>query len=65
MLWVSQKHRPLLSNAVAMVKVHQLVEGGKAFVPHVVLTAAVLQHLEMLDVVPVTGKTGKQTEDEK
>lgn len=56
MLGVSEKHCPLLSDAVAVVKLHQLVEGGEGLVPHVVLTAAVLQHLEVLNVVPVTAK---------
>ena len=55
-LGVSQKDGPLLSDAVAMVELHQLVQRGEEFVPHVVLTAAVLQHLEMLNVVPITAK---------
>lgn len=55
-LGVSQKDGPLLSDAVVMVELHQLVEGGEELIPHVVLTAAILQHLEMLDVVPVAAK---------
>lgn len=53
LLGVSQKDGPLLSDAVAMVELHQLVEGGEELVPHVVLAAAILQHLEMLNMVPV------------
>lgn len=64
MLWVSQKHCPLLSNAVAVVKVYQLVEGGEGLVPHVVLAAAVLEHLEMLNMVPITKRTHKQRRGE-
>lgn len=55
-LGVSQKDGPLLSDAVAMVELHQLVQRGEEFVPHVVLTAAILQHLEMLNMVPITAK---------
>ena len=54
MLGVSQKDGPLLSDTVAMVELHQLVERGEELVPHVVLTAAVLQHLEVLNMVPIT-----------
>lgn len=39
-----------------MVELHQLVEGGEELVPHVVLITAVLQHLEMLNMVPITAK---------
>lgn len=53
-LGVPQKHRPLLSDAVAMVKLHQFIERGEELVPHVVLTAAVLENLEMLNVIPIT-----------
>lgn len=53
-LGVSQKDGPLLSDAVAVVELHQLIQRGEELVPHVVLTTAILQHLEMLNVVPVT-----------
>lgn len=53
-LGVSQKDGPFLSDAVVMVKLHQLVQRGEELVPHVVLAAAILQHLEMLHVVSVT-----------
>lgn len=43
-----------------MVELHQLVQGGEELVPHIVLTAAVLKHLEMLDVVAITVKKGKR-----
>lgn len=58
-LGVPQKHRPLLSDAVAMVKLHQFIERGEELVPHVVLTAAVLENLEMLNVIPITDRHGK------
>lgn len=56
LLGVSQEHRPLPGDAVAVVELHQLVQRREEFVPHVVLSAAVLQHLEVLNVVPVTAK---------
>ena len=59
MLGVPQKDGPLLSDAVAMVELHQLIEGGEELVPHVVLSRAILQNLEMLNMVPVTA-TKKQ-----
>lgn len=55
-LGVSQEDGPLLSDAVAMVELHQLVQRGEELVPHVVLTTAILQHLEMLNVVPITAE---------
>lgn len=55
-LGISQEHRPLFGNAVAVIEFHQLVQRGEELVPHVVLTAAVLKHLEMLDMVPITVK---------
>lgn len=57
--WVSQKDHPLLSNAVAMVELHKLVQWGEGLVPDVVLTTAILQHLEVLDMVPITAKQMK------
>lgn len=60
MLGVSQEDGPLLSDAVAVVELHQLVQRGEELVPHVVLTTAVLQHLEMLDVVSITAKETKK-----
>lgn len=62
---VPQKDGPLLSDAVAMVKLHQLVQGGEELVPHVVLTTAILQHLEVLDMVPVTVKRNHKNESLK
>lgn len=61
-LGVSQEDRPLFGDAVAVVELHQLVQGGEELVPHVVLTAAVLEHLEMLDVVPVAVKIEEKDE---
>lgn len=58
-LGVPQIDGPLLSDAVAMVELHKLVEGGEELIPHVVLRAAVLQHFEVLDVVPITDRHGK------
>lgn len=55
-LGVPQKDGPLLSDAVAMVELHQLVQGGEELVPHVVLTTAILQYLEVLNMVPVAVK---------
>lgn len=56
MFGVSQKDGPLLGDAVAMIEAHKLVQGGEELIPYVVLTATVLQHLEVLDVVPITVK---------
>lgn len=55
-LGVSQKDRPLLGDAVAVVEVHQLVQRGERLVPHVVLTTSILQYLEMLNMIPITAK---------
>lgn len=55
-LRVSQKDRPLFGDAVAVIELHELVQGGEELVPHVVLTTAILQHLKMLHVIPVTAK---------
>lgn len=55
-LGVPQKDGPLFRDAVAMIELHQLVQGGEELVPHVVLTTAILQHLEMLNMVPITVK---------
>lgn len=63
-LGVPQEDRPLLSDAVAMIEIHQLVQRGEELVPHVVLTTAILQHLEMLNMVPITGKyTEREVEE--
>lgn len=56
LLGVPQEHGPLPGDAVAVVELHQLVQRREELVPHVVLPAAVLQHLEVLNVVPVTVK---------
>ena len=53
---VPQKDGPLLSDAVTMVELHQFVQRGEEFVPHIVLTAAILQHFEVLNMVPITEK---------
>lgn len=53
-LGVPQEDGPLLSDAVAVIELHQLVQRGEELVPHVVLTTAVLQHLEVLHMVPIT-----------
>lgn len=55
-LGVPQKDGPLFRDAVAVIELHQLVQGGEELVPHVVLTTAILQHLEMLNMVPITVK---------
>lgn len=55
-LGVPQKDGPLLSDAVAVIELHQLVQRGEELVPHVVLTTAILQHLEVLDMVSITVK---------
>lgn len=53
-LRVPQKYSPLLGDAVAVIELDQLVQRREDLVPHVVLTTAVLQHLEMLNMVPIT-----------
>lgn len=62
-LGVSQKDRPLFGDAVAVIELHKLVQGGEELVPHVVLTTAILQHLKMLHVIPVTVKLKKKGKD--
>lgn len=56
MLWVSQKDCSLLSDAVAMVKLHKLIERGEELIPDIVLTTAILEHLEMLNMVSITAQ---------
>lgn len=60
LLGVPQEHGPLPGDAVAVVEVHQLVQRREELLPHVVLSAAVLQHLEVLNVVPVTVKQAEE-----
>ena len=55
-LGVPQKDSPLLGNAVAMVELHQLIQRGEELIPHVVLSTPILQHLEVLNMVPITAK---------
>lgn len=57
---VPQEDRPLLGDTVAFVEVHQLVERVEGLIPHVVHPSAVLQHFEVLYVVPIaTGRRRK------
>lgn len=55
-LGVPQKDGPLLSDAVAMVELHQFIQRAEELIPHVVLRTPILQYLEVLNMIPITAK---------